>query len=170
MRQDWLRLALGVLPPPPAALAVSCAEGGEAQVLLLGHCDRGLVVRMAADDADATSGVTFVLEQPSGAAFAVVGTITTLKPLDGGQREVLIEVDEVMRWKRRRRIELDVPATVTLAESPMPVAPTRATVASILAEGTVSARGFECDSTRHRCMIGVSARTTVNLKAKPSYG
>jgi hypothetical protein len=71
---DWLTLALGVLPPAPADMSVLRAEGGEAPVRLLGHADRGLLVRMAAADAGTTSGVTFVLERPQGAAFAVFGT------------------------------------------------------------------------------------------------
>jgi hypothetical protein len=66
MAADWLTLALGVLPPAPADLSVLRAEGGEAQVRLLGHSDRGLLVRMAAADADTTSGVTFVLDRPAG--------------------------------------------------------------------------------------------------------
>jgi hypothetical protein len=116
MAADWLTLALGVLPPAPADLSVLRAEGGEAQVRLLGHSDRGLLVRMAAADADSTSGVTFVLERPAGAAFAVFGTISAIQPLDDGDCEVLIELDEVARWKARRRIELDLPATVALDE------------------------------------------------------
>src|SRR5262249_27052219 len=114
MTADWLTLALGVLPPAPADLSVLRAEGGEAHVCLLGHSDRGLLVRMAAANADTTSGVTFVLERPQGAAFAVFGTIAAIKPLGDGTCEVLIELDEVVRWKARRRIELDLTATVML--------------------------------------------------------
>ncbi|MDX6544703.1 MAG: hypothetical protein QOJ31_2036 [Gaiellales bacterium] len=116
MADDWLTLALGVLPPAPADLSVLRAEGGEAQVRLLGHSDRGLLVQMAAADADTTSGVTFVLERPAGAAFAVFGTVSAIRSLDDGDCEVLIELDEVVRWKARRRIELDLPATVALDE------------------------------------------------------
>ncbi len=116
MTDDWLTLALGVLPPTPADLSVLRAEGGEAQLRLLGHSDRGLLVRMTADDADTTSGVTFVIDRLAGAAFAVFGTIATITPLDDGHCEVLIELDEVVRWKARRRIEIDLPATVALDE------------------------------------------------------
>jgi hypothetical protein len=118
MSQDWLTLALGVLPAAPADLAVFRAEGGEAQVSLCGHGDSGLLVRMAACDADTTSGVTFVLDRPDGAAFAVFGTISAITPLDHGLCEVLIEVDEVVRWKHRRRVQLDLPATVALSDPP----------------------------------------------------
>jgi hypothetical protein len=137
MTADWLTLALGVLPPAPADLSVLRAEGGEAAVRLLGHSDRGLLVRMAAVDADATSGVTFVLERPEGAAFAVFGTIAGIKPLGDGDCEVLIELDEVVRWKARRRIELDLPATVTLDDpkTPQHTGPTRARLLNLAAEG-----------------------------------
>jgi hypothetical protein len=137
MTADWLTLALGVLPPAPADLSVLRAEGGETAVRLLGHSDRGLLVRMAAVDADATSGVTFVLERPEGAAFAVFGTIAGIKPLGDGDCEVLIELDEVVRWKARRRIELDLPATVTLDDpkTPQHTGPTRARLLNLAAEG-----------------------------------
>jgi hypothetical protein len=52
MPTDWLTLALGVLPTAPADLAISRAEGGQAQVRLCGHCERGLLVQMAVADAD----------------------------------------------------------------------------------------------------------------------
>jgi hypothetical protein len=116
MPADWITLALGVLPPAPADLSVLRAEGGEARVRLLGHDDRGLLVRMSADDADTTSGVTFVVERLGGAAFAVFGTISAITPLDDRSCDVLIELDEVVRWKARHRIELDQPATVALDE------------------------------------------------------
>jgi PilZ domain len=116
MSPDWLTLALGVLPAAPADLSVSRAEGGDAQVRLVGRCDRGLIVRMAAADADATSGVTFALDRPGRGTFAVFGTIRTVTPLGDGDCEVMIEVDEVLRWKQRRRVRLDLPATVTLDE------------------------------------------------------
>ena len=137
MAADWLTLALGVLPPAPADLSVLRAEGGEAAVRLLGHSDRGLLVRMAPVDADATSGVTFVLERPEGAAFAVFGTIAGIKPLGDGDCEVLIELDEVVRWKARRRIELDLPATVTLDDpkTAQHTGPTRARLLNLAAEG-----------------------------------
>jgi hypothetical protein len=137
MTADWLTLALGVLPPAPADLSVLRAEGGEAAVSLLGHSDRGLLVRMAAADADATSGLTFVLARPEGAAFAVFGTIAGIKPLGDGDCEVLIELDEVVRWKARRRIELDLPATVTLDDpkTPQHTGPTRARLLNLAAEG-----------------------------------
>src|SRR5947207_14466034 len=64
MSSDWLTLALGVLPDAPADISVSRAEGGDAQVRLVGHCDRGLIVRMSDADADTTSGVTFALDCP----------------------------------------------------------------------------------------------------------
>jgi hypothetical protein len=73
---------------------------------------------MAGPDADTTAGLTFALERPGGAGFAVFGTISTITPLGDGECEVLIEVDEVVRWKARRRIQLDLPATVALSESP----------------------------------------------------
>ena len=138
MTTDWLTLALGVLPPAPADLSVLRAEGGEAAVRLLGHNDRGLLVRMAAADADSTSGVTFVLERPQGAAFAVFGTIAGITPLGDGDCEVLVELDEVVRWKARRRIELDLPATVTLDDpkTPQHTGPTRARLLNLAAEGT----------------------------------
>jgi hypothetical protein len=137
MTADWLTLALGVLPPAPADLSVVRAEGGEAQVRLLGHRDRGLLVQMAAGDADTTSGVTFVLERPEGAAFAVFGTIAAIKPLGDGTCEVLIELDEVVRWKTRRRIELDLQATVTLDEprTKQHTGPTAARLLNLAAEG-----------------------------------
>lgn len=116
MPSDWLTLALGVLPAAPADLAVFRAEGGSAQVQLCGYCDRGLLVRMAAGDAGTTTGVTFALERPGGAAFAVFGVISAIRPLGADDCEVLIEVDEVVRWKQRRRVELDLPATVALYE------------------------------------------------------
>jgi hypothetical protein len=118
MPSDWLTLALGVLPTAPADLSVFRAEGGQAQVRLCGHGDSGLLVRMSAADADTTSGVTFALERPGGAAFAVFGTISAITPLGDGESDVLIEVDEVVRWKQRRRIQLDLPATVALSEPP----------------------------------------------------
>ena len=123
MTADWLTLALGVLPPAPADLSVLRAEGGEAAVRLLGHTDRGLLVRMAAADADTTSGVTFVLERPQGAAFAVFGTIAAIKPLADGDCEVLIE--------------LDLPVTVTLDDpkTPQHTGPTTARLLNLAAEG-----------------------------------
>jgi hypothetical protein len=137
MTADWLTLALGVLPPAPADLSVLRAEGGEADVRLLGHSDRGLLVRMAAADADTTSGVTFVLERPQGAAFAVFGTIAGIKPLGDGSCEVLVELDEVVRWKARRRIELDMPATVTLDDpkTAQHTGPITARLLNLAAEG-----------------------------------
>jgi hypothetical protein len=118
MPTDWLTLALGVLPPAPADLTVARAEGGEVDVRLCGHCDAGLLVRMAVADADATSGVIFAIKRPGGAAFAVFGSISTRSPLGGEECEVLIEVDEVLRWKQRRRTDLDLPATVALCDPP----------------------------------------------------
>jgi hypothetical protein len=137
MAADWLTLALGVLPPAPADLSVLRAEGGEAPVRLLGHRDRGLLVRMAVADADTTSGVTFVLERLEGAAFAVFGTIAAIKPLGDGACEVLIELDEVVRWKARRRIELDLPATVTLDDprTSQHTGPITARLLNLAAEG-----------------------------------
>ena len=137
MAADWLTLALGVLPPAPADLSVLRAEGGEAPVRLLGHSDRGLLVRMAAADADTTTGVTFVLERPQGAAFAVFGVIAANTPLGDGDCEVLIELDEVVRWKARRRIELDLPVTVTLDDpkTPQHTGPTTARLLNLAAEG-----------------------------------
>ncbi len=114
MAADPLTLALGVLPPPPADLSALRAEGGEARVRLLGHSDRGLLVRMTAADAESTSAVTFVVARPAGAAFAVFGTIAAIRRLDGDACEVLIALDEVVRWKARRRIDVDLPATVAL--------------------------------------------------------
>jgi hypothetical protein len=137
MTADWLTLALGVLPPPPADLSVLRAEGGEVRVRLLGHRDRGLLVEMAVADADTTSGVTFVLDRPEGAAFAVFGTIAGIKPLGDGTCEVLIELDEVVRWKARRRIELDLPATVTPDDpkTPQHTGPVTARLLNLAAEG-----------------------------------
>jgi hypothetical protein len=86
------------------------------RVRLCGHRDGGLLVEMDAADADATSGVTFALDRPGGAAFAVFGTISANKPLGDGRCQVMIEVDEVVRWKHRRRLELDLLATVALSE------------------------------------------------------
>src|SRR5438067_3008662 len=99
MSPNPLILALGVLPAAPAELSVSRAEGGDAPVRFVGHCDRGLVVRMATADADVTTGVTFVVDCPSGAAFAVFGAICRITELDDGDCEAVIEVDEVARWK-----------------------------------------------------------------------
>ena len=145
MSQDWLTLALGVLPAAPADLTVSRAEGGDAHVRLCGYCDRGLLVQMAAADADTTSAVTFALERPNGAAFAVFGTISKRVPFGGDDEcEVLIEVDEVVRWKQRRRIQLDLPATVALSDSPTTQRnePTPVRVLNLSADGAAfSARG-----------------------------
>jgi hypothetical protein len=99
---------------------------------------------MAAADADTTSGVTFAVERQGGAAFAVFGTISTRRPFGEGECEVLIEVDEVVRWKARRRIPLDLPATVALSErsagEPNPPIPVR--VLNLSAEGVAfSVRG-----------------------------
>ncbi|MDX6496275.1 MAG: hypothetical protein QOE17_2261 [Gaiellales bacterium] len=137
MTADWLTLALGVLPHAPADLSVLRAEGGEAAVRLLGHSDRGLLVRMAAADADSTSAVTFVLDRPHGAAFAVFGTIAGIKPRDDGSCEVLVELDEVVRWKARRRIDLDLPATVTRNDpkTPQHTGPTTTRLLNLAAEG-----------------------------------
>jgi hypothetical protein len=137
MTADWLTLALGVLPPAPADLSVLRAEGGEARVRLLGHRDGGLLVLMSGADADTTSGVTFVLERPEGAAFAVFGAIAGIKPLSDGTCEVWIELDEVVRWKARRRIELDLPATVTLDDpkTAQHTGPITARLLNLAAEG-----------------------------------
>jgi hypothetical protein len=116
MPTDWLTLALGVLPTAPADVAISRAEGGQAQVRLCGHCERGLLVQMTVADADTTTAVTFAVERPGGGAFAVFGTISTRTPVGDDKCEVLIEVDEVVRWKYRRRIQVDLPATVALYE------------------------------------------------------
>jgi len=141
MPSDWLTLALGVLPTAPVDLSVFRAEGGEAQVRLLGHNDRGLLVRMAGADAATTTGVVFALERSRGAAFAVFGTISALTPLGDGDCEVLIEVDEVVRWKSRRRIEVDLLATVALYEpgATQHQGPTPVRVLNLSAEGAAFA-------------------------------
>ncbi len=137
MADDWLTLALGVLPSAPHDLSVLRAEGGEARVRLIGHRDNGLLVLMSAADADTTTGVTFVVGRPEGAAFAVFGTIAAIKPLSDGTCEVLIDLDEVVRWKSRRRIELDLPATVTLDDpkTAQHTGPTTARLLDVAAEG-----------------------------------
>jgi hypothetical protein len=178
MTADWLTLALGVLPPAPADLSVLRAEGGEAPVRLLGHSDRGLLVRMAAADADTTSGVTFVLERPQGAAFAVFGTIAGIKPLDDGDCEVLIELDEVVRWKARRRIELDLPATVTL-DDPRTArrrGPTTARLLNLAAEGAgfmIHGHYRRGDRLRISAQLGdqpITIAATVRQVGRPVFG
>lgn len=161
MPPDWLTLALGVLPAAPADLSVSRAEGGEAHVRLCGHCDRGLLVRMAAADAGTTTGVTFALERPGGAAFAVFGTISAIRPLGDGDCEVLIELDEVVRWKQRRRIQLELPATVVLSEptTTQRSGPTPVRVLNLSAEGVAfSVRGHYRRGDRVRLSMRMADR------------
>ena len=178
MTADWLTLALGVLPPAPADLTVLRAEGGQASVRLLGHRDRGLVVVMGAADADSTSGVTFVLERPEGAAFAVFGTIAAIKPLADGSCEVLIELDEVVRWKARRRIDLDLPATVTLDDprDAQHTGPTTARLLNLAAEGAclmVSGHYRRGDRVRIGAQLGdrpITIAAVVRQVGRPVFG
>lgn len=161
MSTDWLTLALGVLPAAPANLTVARAEGGDADVRLCGHCDGGLLVRMAVADADTTTGVTFVLERPGGAAFAVFGTISAIRPLGDGDCEVLIEVDEVVRWKQRRRVQFDLPATVALFGPPTTHhrEPTLGRLLNLSAEGVAfSVRGHYRRGDRIRVRVQMADR------------
>jgi hypothetical protein len=153
-----------VLPAAPADLTVSRAEGGEAHVRLCGHYERGLVVQMAAADADATSGVTFAVERPGGAAFAVFGTISTRRPCGDDECEVLIEVDEVVRWKQRRRTQLDQPATVALCDPPTTQRnePTPVRVLNLSAEGVAfSVRGHYRRGDRIRLGVQIAEQPFV---------
>ena len=178
MNADWLTLALGVLPPAPADLSVLRAEGGEAQVRLLGHSDRGLLVQMAAADADTTSGVTFVLERPEGAAFAVFGMIAGIRPLGDGGCEVLIELDEVVRWKARRRMELDLPATVTLDDprASQHTGPTTARLLNLAAEGAgfaINGHYRRGDRIRISAQLGdhpITVAAVVRQVGRPVFG
>ncbi|MDX6548286.1 MAG: hypothetical protein QOG33_1836 [Gaiellales bacterium] len=114
MADDWLTLALGVLPPPPARISGSRAEGGEVAVRLIGHAEGGLLVRMAVADAEDTSCLTFAVEAPGRGEYAVMGTLCGSTPVDELECDAVIEVDEVLRWKKRPRVELDAPGTVAL--------------------------------------------------------
>jgi hypothetical protein len=116
MAFDWLTLAMGVLPRPPARLTASRAEGGAVEVELIDYTDGGLLIRMDLDDAEATSALTITLDLPERGEYAVAGTLRTTIPVSAHECDVLLEVDEVMRWKKRPRIELDVPATVVLSQ------------------------------------------------------
>jgi hypothetical protein len=115
MSTDWLTLALGVLPPAPVTLTAVRAEGGDVELLLSGHDEQGLLVLVDAADAEETAAVTVALEPAGRGEYAVVGRLEPLaQPGDDGRAEARLLVDEVLRWKKRPRAALDVPATVAL--------------------------------------------------------
>jgi len=114
MQTDWLTLALGVLPEPPAALIAVRAEGGEVELRLEGSDEHGLLVLVDPLDAEETAAVTVALEPADRGEYALVGRLEPLTSGSDGFTQARLVVDEVVRWKKRPRLALDVPATVAL--------------------------------------------------------
>jgi hypothetical protein len=119
MAAGQLTLALGVLPPPPARLRALRHNGGEITVAFVGSVDEWLVLRLSAEDA-ADTGVFTIPLDAGGGGFAIRCTVHERTQLSQIECEVTAHVDEVVRWKKRGRIEIDIPATVTLLEADAP--------------------------------------------------
>jgi hypothetical protein len=114
METDWLTLALGVLPAPPVMLTAARAEGGDVGLRLTGSDEHGLLVEIDALDAEETSAVTVALEPADRGEYALVGRLEPLDRAEQGMVPARLTVEEVLRWKKRPRMTLDVPATVAL--------------------------------------------------------
>jgi len=119
MAAGQLTLALGVLPSPPATLRALRLTGGEITVAFVGSRDERLVLRLSARDAADTSVFTIPLDN-GGGGFAIRCTVQERAQLTQTESEVAAVVDEVVRWKKRGRIEIDVPATVMLLDAEAP--------------------------------------------------
>ena len=114
MQTDWLTLALGVLPAPPVTLRAARAAGGDVELRLTGSDEHGLLVAVDALDAEETAAVTVALEPAGRGEYALIGTLETLGGEQDGLVPARLTVEEVLRWKKRPRMILDVPATVAL--------------------------------------------------------
>ena len=119
MAAEQLTLALGVLPPPPARLRALRLTGGEITVAFVGSRDERLVLRFSAEDAFDTGAFTIPLDA-GGGGFAIRCTVHERTQLSQVESEVAAHVDEVLRWKKRGRIGIDLPATVSLLDAEAP--------------------------------------------------
>lgn len=115
--QQWLEVAVGVLPAPPCQVVFLRDDAGPVTATLTGVGDGLLQAQMAVFDARKETRITIPVEKGDRGGYSVICLIEDVFFLGGVDASVQLAVEEVRRRKPYRikeRVAVDAEATMTV--------------------------------------------------------
>ena len=159
MTQNWLPIAMGVLPEMPCDVTCLRDDGGQLRITLHEVLEEGLSVCMSVTDARKGLRLTIPVEKAERGGYSVGCTIEEVYFLGGLDSNAVLSVEEVLRrkpYRLKERIRTD--STAALELLPTAKRPRRTALVGRMLDISASGVGLHID-----CPLDVGDKLSIDV-------